>query len=268
MYAGTPPFGGAESNNIDRSELQKTFSIVHIDVSRAYFHPKAQRPVLIRLPVEDRVGTDAGKVGLMLKRMYGTRDPASNCERDWQEHVKNWGFQLGLSSKNLFHHKEKRVSGLTHGDDFVLAGPTWKLMEFERKMTSVYPIKAKIISFGSSKSIKTLNRRLHWGRKGIVNQHDPRHVDVLVKGLGLEHGNSVQTPATLDATEEEESEPLSQVQNHQCRSQVARSLFLSQDRAEKTFIVRGPSLTCSFVLCLSLSISMLICIYTSLLLST
>ena len=27
-------------------------------------------------------------------------------------------------------------------------------------------------------------------------QHDPRHIDVLVKDLGLENGNSVQTPAT------------------------------------------------------------------------
>ena len=74
---------------------------MHIDVSRAYFHAKAKRPVLLRLPVEDRVGTDAGK-GLMKKSMYGTREVASNWERGWQENVKNWGFQLGLSSKNLF----------------------------------------------------------------------------------------------------------------------------------------------------------------------
>ena len=86
------------------------------------------------------MGANARKVGLMKKSMYGTRDAASNWERDWQEHVRNWGFQLGLSSKNLFQHKENRVSGLTHGD-FVLTGPTKKLMEFERKMTSVYPIK-------------------------------------------------------------------------------------------------------------------------------
>ena len=37
--------------------------------------------------------------------------------------------------------------------------------------------------------------------------------------------------------EEEESEPLSQVQHQQCRSQVARCLFLTQDRADMTFIV-------------------------------
>ena len=104
-------------------------------------------------------------------------------------------------------------------------------------MTSVDPTKAKIISYGSPKNIKTLNRRLHSGKRGIVCQHDPRHVDVLVKDLGLENGNSVQTPAAPDVMEEEESQPLSQVQHQQYRSQVARCLFLSQDRADITFIV-------------------------------
>ena len=59
-------------------------------------------------------------------------------------------------------------------------------------------------------------------------QHDPRHVDVLVKDLGLEHGNSVQTPATHDATDEEEPEPLDQVQHSKYMSQVARCLFVSK----------------------------------------
>ena len=68
-------------------------------------------------------------------------------------------------------------------------------------------------------------------------QHDPRHVDVLVKDLGLEHGNSVQTLAAPDAMEEEESELLSQDQHHRFRSLVARCLFLSQDWTDITFIV-------------------------------
>ena len=122
LYAGTPPLEALKAIISIAANHKGNFSIMHIDVSRAYFHAKAQRPVLIRLPVEDRMGTDAGKVGLMKKSMYGTRDAASNRERDWQENIKKWGFQLGLSSKNLFHHKENQVSGLTHGDDFVL---TW-----------------------------------------------------------------------------------------------------------------------------------------------
>ena len=124
LFAGTPPLEAKKAITSIAANNKETFSIVHIDVSRAYFHAKAQRPVLIRLPVEDRMGADAGKVGLMKKSMCGTSDAASNWERDWQEHVRNWGFQLGFSSKNLFHHKEDRVSGLTHGDDFVLTGPT------------------------------------------------------------------------------------------------------------------------------------------------
>ena len=120
------------------------------------------------------------------------------------------------------------MSGLTHGDDFVLTGPRKKLVEVERKMTSVYPIKTKVIGYGSPKSIKTLKRRLHWEKRGIVYQHDPRHVDVLAKDLGLEHGNSVQTPATPDVTEEEESEPLSQqIQVTGCQ------LFVPQSRSSR-----------------------------------
>ena len=106
LYAGTPPLEALKAIISIAANHKETFSIMHIDVSRAYFHAKAQRPVLIRLPVEDRIGTDAGKVGLMKKSMYGTRDAASNWERDWQENVKKWGFQLGLSSKNLFHQRE------------------------------------------------------------------------------------------------------------------------------------------------------------------
>ena len=31
----------------------------------------------------------------MKKSMHGTRDAASNWERDREEHVRDWGFQLG-----------------------------------------------------------------------------------------------------------------------------------------------------------------------------
>ena len=99
------------------------------------------------------MGADARKVGLIKKSMYGTRDAASNWERDWQGHIQKWGFELGPSSKNSFHHKEDRVSGLTHGDGFVLTGPTDKLMEVERKMTSVYP-KQRLSDTGHQRASK------------------------------------------------------------------------------------------------------------------
>ena len=47
---------------------------MHVDVSRAYFHAKAQRPVLVKLPAENCSGKDVGKIGLLKKSMYGARD--------------------------------------------------------------------------------------------------------------------------------------------------------------------------------------------------
>ena len=51
---------------------------------------------------------------------------------------------------------------MTHGDDFVLSGPTERLTEFENKMTGVHLTKSKLVSYWSSENIKALNRRLHW----------------------------------------------------------------------------------------------------------
>ena len=89
---------------------------------------------------------------------------------------------------------------------------------------------------GSTKSIKALNRRICWGETGILYQHDPRHVDVLVESLGLENGNTVQTPI-IDDVKDENPVWLDPEQISKYRSHVARCLFLSQDRADITFAV-------------------------------
>ena len=47
-------------------------SLTHVDVSRAYFHAKAQR--LVKLLAKVCPGEDKEKIGLLKKSMYGTRD--------------------------------------------------------------------------------------------------------------------------------------------------------------------------------------------------
>ena len=81
---------------------------MHVDVSPAYFHAKAQRPVLLKLTAEDCSGKDKGEFGLLKKSMYGARDAAGNWERDWQGDLENWGHELGRSSRSLFHNKKKK----------------------------------------------------------------------------------------------------------------------------------------------------------------
>ena len=124
---------------------------------------------------------------------------------------------------------------MTHGDDFVVTGPTNRLADLKNTIAGLYPNKTTVISYGSTDRIKELNRRFQWEQRGVVDQHDTRHVDVLVKHLGLERGNSVQNPAVHDLTEE--PKPLVQMQSSQYRSQVARSVFFSQNCADITVIV-------------------------------
>ena len=115
-------------------------------------------------------------------------------------------YLLGLRSQNLLRQERHQVSGMTHRENFELTGPTERVTQLEDKMTGVYPIDAKLINHGSTESIKALNRRLHWRKRGIVCQHDPRDADVLVKDLRLSVGSS----------------SIQQIQ-------VARCLFFSQD---------------------------------------
>ena len=81
LYAGTPPLEALKAFISIAASHSPEFSLMHIDVSRGYFHAKAQRPVLVKLPSEDCSGKDEGKIGLLKKSMYGTRDAASNWER-------------------------------------------------------------------------------------------------------------------------------------------------------------------------------------------
>ena len=97
--------------------------------------------------------------------------------------------------------------------DFEITGPTSKIIELKNRVATVHPIK-----------------------KCTGEEHDPRHVDVLVQEFGLETGNTVQTPAVNESMSDK-TEVLDATQNSRHRSQVPRCLFLSQDRADIMFTV-------------------------------
>ena len=175
---------------------------MHIDVSRACFHAKAQRSELVRLPVEDRSNNRAGNIGLWNESRYGTRDAASNWERDWQK-----ASRTVSGGTNLDQFQRRRLSGQE---------PTFKLIEVKNQLAGVCPVKTQINSHGSAQSI---NRRVRWGKRVVVHQHDPRHL-----ARWCEH-------VADDDAASERSEALEPGQLSRHRPHVARCLFLSEDRA-------------------------------------
>ena len=89
LNAGTPPLEALKAIMSIAASHSPEFWLVHFDVSRAYFHAKAHRLVLVKLPAEDCSGKDDGNIELLKKFMCGTRDAASDWERDWQGHLEN-----------------------------------------------------------------------------------------------------------------------------------------------------------------------------------
>ena len=235
LYAATPPLEALKAIMSIAAGHSAEFSLMHVDVSHAYFHAKPLRLALVKMSAEDCSGKDKGKIGLLKKSMNCARDAASNWERDWQGHLANWGYELGRISRNFFHNNKRKTSGLTDGDDYVVTGTKESLLELKKQLESVYPVKASIIGAVSAKSIKALNRRIRWGETEMSYQHDPRHLDVLVESLGLENGNTVQTPI-VDDVKDENPVQLDPEQSSRYRSHVARCLFFSQDRDTK-FVV-------------------------------
>ena len=60
LFAGTLPLDAFKAIISIAASHKQTFSIMHIDVSRAYF-PEKLRDLCWHGPVEDRMGADAGK---------------------------------------------------------------------------------------------------------------------------------------------------------------------------------------------------------------
>ena len=69
LYAGTPPPEARKAIICIAASHSPEFSLMHVDVSRAYFFAEAQRPVLAKLPA-DCSGKDSWKIGLLKKSMF------------------------------------------------------------------------------------------------------------------------------------------------------------------------------------------------------
>ena len=127
LYAGTLP----------PSALKAIMSIaasqVHVDVSRAYFHGKAQRPVLVKLLAEDCSGKDEGfnRTAEEKHVLY------QRCSKQLGTRLAKASRKLGLSSRSLFRNKKKKTSGMTHRDALVVTGSKRSLLELKKQLESV-----------------------------------------------------------------------------------------------------------------------------------
>ena len=237
--AATDIKGMAKHVRDPESEMRTQISV--IDISRAYFNAKKdvdQDPTYVDLPPEDP-GRAQGLCGLLRVHMYGTRAAAEGWHCEYADFLTSIGFVKGDASACVFRHPEKGLVTSVRGDDFTTAGPKmhtdWmkELMEAKYELTEEGRLGP---GRDDQKSLKVLNRIVHWEQDKITYEADPRQAERVVADLGLEGAKSVNVPGVKITTEmNAKDEPLPDEKITQFRAVAARCNYLAADRPDAQY---------------------------------
>jgi len=134
-----------------------------------------------------------------------------------------------------------------YGDDFTILGEAKDLVWFRMEMVKRYEVEFKARLGGTAqddKAVFLLNRPIEWNAEGMTYEADQRHVEIILRDLGLQ-GKNRHTPFPYERVGAEEiCNPTPEVSSEDAtmfRSVVARANYLSQDRSDIRYAVKELS---------------------------
>ena len=160
------------------------------DVARAFFEAKATRAVCVELPSESLTEEDKQKdmVGILNMSLYGTRDAATNWQREVAKEMNRWGFERGKYNPCLYWQRRWNIQTLIHGDDFVSVGSRESINRFKDHLERRFEIKTAIVGEQAeeNKEGQVLNRIIRITDDGWEYEPNQRHADMIIDALGLQ----------------------------------------------------------------------------------
>ena len=198
VHQGTPPLkvlrmllALATSKDSHRRKVSGIW-----DVSVAFFHSPMDEFTVVRPPVGLRV---RGKLWVLKRALYGTR-MASRCfGRLVGEVLKDAQFEAVTIVPNTYHHPQRDIDTVVHGDDFVAVAEDDHLNFLERVLENSMEIKrVGRIGPGRSSTGKVLKRVVSWTGDGFTWEADPRLSGKLLKLLNLTEGKGASVPGAKD----------------------------------------------------------------------
>eukprot|EP00971_Amphidinium_carterae_P319363 6347305-Amphidinium_carterae.1 len=204
------------------------------DVSVAFFHGRVRNTIYVVPPKEIRATQPLWK----LKRaLYGTRDAGQIFQDYINTTLSKVGFVRSQVCGCLFHHREKDVWIVHHGDDFLAVVTEESGAWLDGVMKDGFKIKVMPrIGPGGARHGAFLHRTLGWTPEGFYWEHDGKHVERLIARLSLT-GRAVTTPG-LVSIQPEMHEPLVGDEVHEFRSLAGTAMHLAQDRPEVQYAVK------------------------------
>jgi hypothetical protein len=203
-----------------------------LDARKAHLHAFADRTVFTQLPPEEAA---EGWCARLVRCLYGTRDAPKRWEAFLAEQLVALGFAKGIASPCCFYHAQLHVRCIVHGDDFVLSGSATALDTVKAGMHARFLLKELGRLGGGQgelKELRVLNRVIRWTPAGLKYEADPRHAEILVRGVaGVERSLSAPGTHSKDFESGGEAE-LPDAVARLFRSFAARANYLAMDRPD------------------------------------
>ena len=239
LFAAMPPIEGLRlliSHAMSRKGSKNPYKLMFIDISKAYLHADVLRDdIYVELPAEMMQPRMCGR---LRKALYGTREAARCWEKEYTNTLLAAGFKRGACNPCMFHHRNRDVRVLVQGDDFTISGKEpdlhWVAEIFKQK----YKTKVRGIMGPDAhdcKAMSILNRIVEWAGNGISLEADPRHVDIVLRDLGLEKGKGSDITGSRAEEIDAEEPELEMHESTSYRSIAARLNFLAIDRVDIQF---------------------------------
>ena len=95
---------------------------------------------------------------------------------------------MGVASTSVYHHTERRITTLVHGDDYVSVGSVEAMQWLKERLEDDYEIKSVTIGKGKGleKEGRVLNRVVRWTNEGWEYEADQRHGEIIVRETEIE----------------------------------------------------------------------------------
>jgi hypothetical protein len=233
FFAATPPLEALRLLlSLAASGGQDT-KVEVLDARKAHLHAFADRTVFTQLPPEEAA---PGYCARLVRCLYGTRDAPKRWEAFLAEQLVALGFAKGRASPCCYFHPVLEVRCIVHGDDFVLTGRAWALDEVKAGMHERFLLK-ELGRLGGGpgelRELRVLNRVIRWTTSGLKYEADPRHAEIVVRGVaGAEKALSAPGTHSKDFETTADDKELPDGVARLFRSFAARANYLAMDRPD------------------------------------
>jgi hypothetical protein len=233
FFAATPPLEAFRLLLSLAASGPRGTKIEVLDARKAHLHAFADRLVYTQLPPELAA---PGFCARLVRCLYGTRDAPRRWEAFLAEQLVALGFAKGRASPCCFFHARLGVRCIVHGDDFVLSGTASALDEVKAGMHARFLLKELGRlggDLGELRELRVLNRIIRWTPQGLKYEADPRHAEILVRGVaGAERALSAPGTHSKDFEGASVEAELPATIASLFRSFAARANYLAMDRPD------------------------------------